>query len=236
MKFADKEPLDLKADKSSQSYYDPHKLCALESEQKKMKEELHEYKHMVREFEKELKKKLENFEIKLIQSLSQMKQDDNKFSSLKEEILSYFDKTQGNLMEKLKNQGKEIEDLWRKIAPFSDFDKKLKKLSQKLDLDQIFKLLGEKAEEKAIRKEFELFDEKFKGINELFNQMRREYEKIEGFYQEFSAMMQTNPQETVTTFIGNNSVTKSRCLCCGIKGKNTNYSLYGQNHVELKGF
>lgn len=31
---------------------DPHKLCSLEAEQKKMKEDLHEYKHMVREFEK----------------------------------------------------------------------------------------------------------------------------------------------------------------------------------------
>lgn len=32
--------------------YDPHKICALEADQKKMKEDLHEYKHMVREFEK----------------------------------------------------------------------------------------------------------------------------------------------------------------------------------------
>ena len=223
-------------------YYDPHKLCALESEQKKMKEELHEYKHMVREFEKDLKKKLENFETKLLQSLSQLKQDDNKFALLKEEILSYFDKTQQNVMEKLKDKGKEIEDLWKKISPLGDLDKKLKKLSQKLDLDQILKQLASKAEEKDMKKEFEFLDEKLKGMNELFSQMRREYEKIEGFYQEFSAMMQMNPQETVTTFIGNNSVTKSRCLCCGIKGKNTNYSLYGQNHVyiytrrEFKGF
>ena len=41
--------------------YDPHKLCALESEQKKMKEELHEYKHMVREFEKVKKTQLKFF-------------------------------------------------------------------------------------------------------------------------------------------------------------------------------
>lgn len=39
-------------EKSPFGIFDPHKLCALDSEQKKMKEDLHEYKHMVREFEK----------------------------------------------------------------------------------------------------------------------------------------------------------------------------------------
>ena len=175
-------------------------------------------------------------ELKLINSLSLLKQDENKFSMLKEEILSYFDKTNQNISEKLKAQSKEIEDLWKKLSPLSDMDKKIKKLSQKLDLDQILKQLQTKAELNDMTKEFSLVEERIKGMNELFNQMRREFEKVDNFYNEFSALMHTNPQETVTTFIGNNSVTKSRCLCCGVKGKNMNYSLYGMNHVFLMKF
>lgn len=134
-------------------------------------------------------------------------------------------------MEKLKAMNKEIEDLWRKIGPFADMDKKIKKLSQKLDLDQILKQLASKADSSEIAKDFGLLDEKIKANADLFNQLRREFDKIESMYNEFSSLLHTNPQETITTFIGNNSVTKSRCLCCGVKGKNMNYSLYGMNHV-----
>jgi len=138
-----------------------------------------------------------------------------------------------NLMEKMKAINKEIEELWKKLSPLSDMDKKIRKLSQKLDLDQILKQLQGKADSSDMVKDLGLLEEKIKGSNELFNQLRREFEKIDAFYNEFSGMLHTNPQETVTTFIGNNSVTKSRCLCCGVKGKNMNYSLYGMNHVIL---
>ena len=172
-------------------------------------------------------------ETKIINSLALLKQDDNKFQSLREDLLSYFDKTQLNLMEKMKAINKEIEELWKKLSPLSDMDKKIRKLSQKLDLDQILKQLQTKAESSDIAKDLGLLDEKIKGNNELFNQLRREFEKIEAFYNEFATLLHTNPQETVTTFIGNNSVTKSRCLCCGVKGKNMNYSLYGMSHVII---
>lgn len=202
-----------------------------------MKEDLHEYKHMVREFEKDIKGRLDLLDKKVLSALSNLKQDDNKFANLKEEILSYFDKTQQNIIEKIRTQGKEIEELTKRLAPLADIDKKMKRLSQKLDLDGILKQMQGKADQQELLRECGLLDEKIKGTNELFNQMRRELEKLEGFYNEFSNLLQTNNQhETITTFIGNNSVTKSRCLCCGIKGKNQNYSLYGLNHVQLTNF
>lgn len=132
----------------------------------------------------------------------------------------------------MKNQAKDIEDLNKKILPFSEMDKKLRKLSQKLDFDQIFKQLQNKVETNELNKELLILDERLKNMNDLFNQMRKEFEKVDEFYNEFAVLMRSNPQETITTFIGNNSVTKARCLCCGIKGKNMNYSLYGQNHVR----
>lgn len=202
-----------------------------------MKEDLHEYKHMVREFEKDLKGRLDLLDKKILGSLANLKQDDNKFANLKEEILSYFDKTQLNLNEKLKSQGKEIEEITKKLAPLADIDKKIKRLSQKLDLDTILKQLQGKADQQELLRECGILEEKIKGINDLFGILRKEFERLEGFYNEFSGLLQqNNQQETITTFIGNNSVTKSRCLCCGIKGKNINYSLYGLNHVKFIGF
>jgi len=102
-------------------------------------------------------------------------------------------------MEKMKAINKEIEELWKKLSPLSDMDKKIRKLSQKLDLDQILKQLQGKADSSDMVKDLGLLEEKIKGSNELFNQLRREFEKIDAFYNEFSGMLHTNPQETVTS-------------------------------------
>lgn len=95
------------------------------------------------------------------------------------------------------------------------------------------KLIEEKAGLNDMNKEFAIFEEKMKSLQGFINQMMKEFEKIEDFYNEFSSKINTNQAETITTFIGNNKITKARCVCCGNKGKNKNYNIYENNHVKL---
>ena len=151
---------------------------------------------------------------------------------MKDEILSIFDKSNSNLLEKIKSNTKEIDEISRKIVIIPELEKKVKKLAQKLDIEPLLKMIEAKVNSSDLNRELLLIDEKIKTFQDLFNQMRKEFIKIDEFYNEFAAIFQTGQQEAITTFIGNNKITKSKCVCCGNKGKNVNYNLYGSNHVS----
>lgn len=96
--------------------------------------------------------------------------------------------------------GADIEDLKVKCKGIGELEKRLKKKIRELQdggengtggLDWQ-KALERKAETDDTRREFSLLDEKIKGVAEVVNQFRREFETIEEFYLQLASMLKNN--------------------------------------------
>lgn len=100
---------------------------------------------------------------------------------------------------------------------------------KEMDLTPLMREIKGKSDKEEVIKNMQLMEEKVKSLVELINQYRKEFEEMDAFYKHFSHMLHTNQAETISTFIGSNRITNSRCLSCGLKGKNFKYP----GHVRI---
>lgn len=157
---------------------DPHKLCQLEADTKRLKGELHELNSQFKSLDSELKRKFETLEHKVLGNFALLKKSDE--SSLqRDEVITMIERAKILLEEKIRGSTKDVDELKQKINQLQDMERRSKKKNTSgIEDAELLQRLKDKADVNDVRKEFVLYDEKFRNMSDLIAQFRREFESI----------------------------------------------------------
>ncbi|KAL4500552.1 hypothetical protein ABPG72_002976 [Tetrahymena utriculariae] len=212
------------------SLSDPHKLCAIESEVKRHKDEISDLRRILSNSDHDLRRKFDALEHKVLSQFNNAQRLQEQSGISKEDAITMIERAKIILEERIKALGSDVEDLKGKLGIINELDKKIKKKFRELqegngggDLDWQ-KKIDLKADGEDTKKEFLLVDEKIKNIIEVVNQFRREFETIEEFYMQLAQMLKTNQQEAISIITGNSKIIPNRCVACGTKGRQQYHS------------
>ncbi|CAK89525.1 unnamed protein product (macronuclear) [Paramecium tetraurelia] len=232
--------------KGGKSDIDPHKVCSLEADIKRLKSDYTDQENKLRLLENELKRKIDVNEQRFLQQLNLLKQAPQQQQLSKEDIISIIDKEISQPMSLLRarilqivgqacgenmsfemfirNLLNDIADMKKKMEGLQDLDKKMRKYMKQMtsnDNTDLQRQLAEKANEEDTKAKFTALEEKYKTMAENYGILAKGMKELEEFSNYLQTLLYVNQQETVSILTGNHRVVTQRCLVCSGKTKLT---------------
>ncbi|KAL4506480.1 hypothetical protein ABPG72_000051 [Tetrahymena utriculariae] len=209
---------------------DPHKLCLLEANLKRLRDEFNEQKRNYATLEQDIRRKFDTFEHKVLGNFALLKKQ-NQSDFNRDEIIGLIERGKVIAEEKVKQLVRELEDIRPKMNGISELEKKIKKkfrdMSENSELSQ---KIAEKADIIEVNRQNNFLEEKVRQLTDTVQSFKREFEQIEDFYMQLNTMIKSNQQEAISVITGNTKVIPNRCVACGTKGKQVH------NMTDMKGY
>ncbi|KAM3138259.1 hypothetical protein pb186bvf_009722 [Paramecium bursaria] len=238
---------------------DPHKMCQLESDVKRLKGDVQDLDQRERMLDTELKRKIDGSEQRLMQQLNLLRQNQKEGTVTKEEVIQIIDKELATPMSLLRSRiiqilnsllgdGSSFEVVIRTII--SDIADLKKKMDQMVDLERrvkqkfkqmtsnetvdFMKQIQQKADEEDTKAKFAGVDEKYKSLVDNYNNLLKTIAELEEFINYLQSLLHVNQQETLSILTGNHRVVTQKCLVCGNKNKLTKQADKSGDYSQAK--
>lgn len=203
------------------SSVDIHMICGLESDMGMVKGEVEAMKQIQKDMDRDLEIKYQLADTSIQKEVRRLDRKDSLMIKLKDEFIQLTEKNSHKLTHQVNSIRKQVQVL-EDGQKWVTMEQRLNGLEMNNDHSGLLDLLAAKIGQKELNLGMETVDKDVQAIQSILHQQQKQLTSFNEFMIAFQAHVQelSNKEEVISVFVKNNTISKMRCVSCGVSYPN----------------